>query len=592
VAAAASATPTIEDARAFLTRVDAELRRLWVAQNHADWVNQTYITEDSDLLSSQASEASMTYQGAAILEARRYLAIPNLPPDLARQLHLLAVSTSLPAPRDAKKRAELAKLPVDMQSKYGAAQYCPPKGSKLATKDGSCLHLDDLDRLIGESRDPKVLEEAWTAWHATARDQRKTYARFVELANEGARDLGWSDLGELWRAGYDMSPAEFEAEIARLWSEVKPLYQELHCYARKRLSKKYGESVIPKTGPIPAHMLGNMWAQEWQALYPMLEPYPNQASLDVGKTLVAKKMAPTDMVRLGESAFLSLGFDKLPETFWKRSLFTRPKDREVVCHASAWDVEYADDLRIKMCIQPTEEDLITIHHELGHDFYFQSYYQLPILYQQGANDGFHEGIGDTLALSVTPEYLKSKGLLAQTPKDEKGQLDVMFKRALEKIAFLPFGLLVDKWRWEVFAGKVPENQWNAEWWRLRKEFQGVAPPTARGEEFFDPAAKFHVVSNVPYTRYFLAAIYQFQFHRALCKAAGHTGPLYKCSIFGNKNAGEKLRAMLALGASKPWPEALAMLNGEKRADATAILEYFEPLRAVLKEETKGETCGY
>jgi peptidyl-dipeptidase A len=373
---------------------------------------------------------------------------------------------------------------------------------------------------------------------------------------------------------------------------VKPLYDELHCYVRAKLREKYGKDKIPESAPIPAHLLGNMWAQEWEHIFDLVEPYKGQPSLDVSRKLKEKKYDAIKMVKLGESFFTSLGFDPLPETFWKRSQFVRPKDREVVCHASAWDVEWNNDLRIKMCIEQTESDLVTIHHELGHDYYFNRYYKLPMLFQQGANDGFHEGIGDTLALAVTPAYLKNLGLLDAVPNNPKAQINQQLKEALSKIAFLPFGLLIDKWRWDVLSGKTPKDKWNAAWWELRKKYQGVAPASARGEEFFDPGAKYHVPGSTPYIRYFLARIYQFQFHRALCKIAGHKGPIQECSFYGNKEAGQKLIAMLSLGASKPWPEALASLSGETKADATALVEYFTPLRSFLKDQTKNEKCGW
>jgi peptidyl-dipeptidase A len=399
-------------------------------------------------------------------------------------------------------------------------------------------------------------------------------------------------MGALWRAGYDMSAAEFEADIERLWQEVKPLYDELHCYVRARLREKYGKDKIPEHGPIPAHLLGNMWAQEWNNVFDLVEPYKGEPSLDVGKKIKDKKIDPRGMVKIGEDFFVSLGFDKLPETFWDRSLFVRPKDRDVVCHASAWDPQYNNDLRIKMCIQPTEEDLITIHHELGHDFYFHQYYKLPILFQQGANDGFHEGIGDTLALSVTPQYLKDKGLLDAVPSNPKAAVNQQMKMALDKIAFLPFGLLIDKWRWDVLAGKTPKEKYNQAWWDLRQKYQGVAAPVARSEADFDPGAKYHVPASVPYIRYFLARIYQFQFHRALCKAAGFKGPIDQCSIYGNKEAGKRLMAMLSMGASRPWPDALEALSGERKANASALIEYFAPLRAWLNDQIKGEKCGW
>ncbi|HVJ92756.1 MAG TPA: M2 family metallopeptidase [Labilithrix sp.] len=595
---AASATP--EEAKKFIAEVEKTLRRLWVARDRAGWVNQNFITGDTEALAASGEEATAAYVTEAIQKARRFDGVAGIDPVTARQLKLLKLVQIVPAPSNADERRELAEIQSGMTATYGKGEYCPPAGSPLAKlkadkqagSDKKCLKLDELSRVLKKSKNYDELLEAWQGWHAIAPAMKDKFARYAELGNKGAKEIGFLDMGALWRSSYDMSPEEFEADIERLWQDVKPLYDDLHCYTRKKLRAKYGKDKVPEKAPIPAHLLGNMWAQQWDAIYDLVEPAPGQGSLDVDKKLVAKKYDPKKMVELGESFFTSLGLDKLPKSFWERSLFTRPKDREVVCHASAWDVSWNDDVRIKMCIEPTEDDLITIHHELGHDYYFHYYYKLPILFQQGANDGFHEGIGDTLALSVTPEYLKNLGLLDTIPKGDKGRLNLQMKMALDKVAFLPFGLLIDKWRWDVFSGKTPKSQYNQAWWELRKKYQGVAPPVARGEDFFDPGAKFHIPASTPYIRYFLARIYQFQFHRALCKAAGHKGSLDTCSIYGNKDAGAKLRAVLELGQSKPWPEALTVLSGETRADASALVEYFAPLRAWLKDQNKGEQCGW
>lgn len=605
-----SASPSADEAKRFVEQVDKDLRRLWVARDRAGWVNQNFITDDTEALSAAGEEATAAYVTEAIAKARKFDGVPGIDPVVARQLLLLKLAQIVPAPSNGDERRELAELQSGMTAIYGKGQYCPAPGSPLFGKGEAapasggdaktaggaqtqkCLKLDDLSRVLKKSRKYDELLEAWKGWHAIAPVMKDKYARYAELGNKGAKEIGFADMGALWRSGYDMTPQAFEDDIERLWQEVKPLYDDLHCYARKKLRAKYGKDKIPEKSPIPAHLLGNMWAQQWDAIYDVVEPYPGQGSLDVDAKLKAKKYDSIKMVKLGEAFFTSLGLDNLPKSFWERSLFTRPKDREVVCHASAWDVSWNDDLRIKMCIEPTEDDLITIHHELGHDYYFHYYYKLPILFQAGANDGFHEGIGDTLALSVTPQYLKNLGLLDQVPNNDKGRLNVQMKMALDKVAFLPFGLMIDKWRWDVFSGKTPKAKYNEAWWALRTKYQGVASPVPRTEADFDPGAKYHVPASTPYVRYFLARIYQFQFHRALCKAAGHTGSLDTCSIHGNKEAGNRLRAMLQLGQSKPWPEALATLSGEKRADASAMLEYFAPLRTYLKEQNKGEQCGW
>jgi peptidyl-dipeptidase A len=581
----------VAEAKSFMDQVEAELLRRWIARDRAAWVSENFITDDSEALSAAAEAETAAYAGDAIKRAQRYSGL-QLPAPLARRFELLKLAQTVPAPAQREEAQQLATAVVSMIASYGKAQVCPSPGSKLAGPKGECLRLDELSDILATSRDEPKLREAWTHWHDSARDQRAAFDRYVELANKGAREIGFDDLGALWRAGYDMSPAELQSDIERLWQQVKPLYDSLHCFARARLRNRYGAALVPVHGPIPAHLLGNMWAQEWVHLEDLLLPFPKETGLDLGKRLVAQKVDPKQMVRMGESFFTSLGFTPLPDSFWERSLFTRPRDREVVCHASAWDPTWSNDLRIKMCIKPTEEDLITIHHELGHLFYMRAYSEQPLLFRQGANDGFHEGIGDTLALSVTPSYLRARGLLERAPNQENAALNQQMRMALGKVAFLPFGLLIDRWRWDVFAGKIPKDKYNESFWELKRKYQGVAPPLPRTAADFDPAAKFHIASSTPYLRYFLAAIYQFQFHRALCRAAGHTGPLEQCSIYQSAPAGEKLRAMLTIGASQPWQDALAALSGERAADASALLEYFAPLNAWLAEQTRNESCGF
>jgi peptidyl-dipeptidase A len=595
--------PTADEASAFLADVDRHLRQLWVARDRANWVNENFITDDTEILAASGEEATAAYVGDAIKRSRRFDSIRSrLPPDTARKLYLLSLAQTIPSPSDAHDREELAGLETWMTGAYGKGQVCPPAGSPLlkyaksASKSGTpCLHLEELSRVLAKSRDFDELVEAWRGWHATAAPMKNKYARYVELANAGAREIGFSDVGALWRASYDMPSAEFEADIERLWAEVKPLYDELHCYVRAKLQDRYGKDKVPDHAPIPAQLLGNMWAQEWNNIGDLVAPYPREPSLDVTKALESQRWDAVKMVRQGERFFTGLGFDPLPPTFWERSLFTRPRDRDVVCHASAWDVSYSGDLRIKVCLEPTEEDFVTIHHELGHDFYFQKYDTLPILLQQGANDGFHEAIGDTIALSVTPEYLKSVGLLPAgtgSGDGERGRINQQMKMALEKVAFLPFGLLIDKWRWEVFSGRVNPPDYNAAWWALKEKIQGVRAPAPRSADDFDPGAKFHVASSTPYIRYFLARIYQFQFHQALCRAAGSTAPLYDCTIHDSKVAGDKLMGMLSLGASRPWPDAMEAIGGGRSASAAPLLEYFTPLRKWLVEQNKGRQCGW
>ena len=500
--AAGQTAASASDAETFVRDTEAALRKLYVARDRAAWVQMNFITDDTESLSAAAEEASAGFITTQILAANRFQSVRDrLPVETRRKLDLLRIAQGVPAPDNAADREELARVQTEMAGAYGKGKYCPPAKSKLkAPKPGECLTLEDLSRIMTSTRDEAVAREAWEGWHATAPAIKDKFARYVELGNKGARGIGFRDMGDLWKSGYDMTPDAFETDVARLWKEVKPLYDDLHCLARARLRTKYGKDAVPEKGAIPAHLLGNMWAQEWQGLMDILAPYPAEPKLDATPRIKAKKLAPKEMVKLGEKFFTGLGFRELPKTFWERSLFARPRDREVVCHASAWDINQVDDLRIKMCVEPTDDDLVTIHHELGHIFYYQAYEKQSPLFQAGANDGFHEAIGDTIALSMTPDYLKSLGLLDQVPKNDHALLNVQMKLALSKVAFLPFGLLIDKWRWDVFSGKVPKEKYNAAWWELRKSIQGVAPPAGASRDdaaLFDPGAKYHVPASTP-----------------------------------------------------------------------------------------------
>jgi peptidyl-dipeptidase A len=575
-----------EEAKAFVAKVDEDLRKLLIASSQAEWAKQTNITDENEKAAAAAGEALMNYTTTTIKASRKFDAVRDqLDADTRRKLLLIQISGT-PAPDDPKEAAELAALATEMDAIYGKSKVCDAAGK-------NCKELGDLEEVLAKSRKPAEQLAAWQGWHdTTGRAERDKYIRFVSLANAGARGIGFPDVGAMWRSGYDMSPEDFQAETDRLWNQVKPLYEQVHCYARRQLNKKYTAKVVPNAGPIPAHLLGNMWAQSWEYIYPDLEPFKGVQQLDVTPALVQQKYDAIKMVKAAEGFFVSLGMEPLPDSFWERSMLTKPEGKDVVCHASAWDVMFNNDLRIKMCIKPNHEDLVTIHHELGHNYYFTNYYTLPVLYQNGANDGFHEAIGDTIALSMTPDYLQKAGLLDKVVKNDKATINQQLRLALEKVAFLPFGLVVDRWRWDVFAGKVAPEEYNQHWWNLRKQYQGIAPAVPRAATDFDPGAKYHVPANVPYTRYFLAHILQFQFHRALCKKAGFTGPLHECSIYGSKEAGASLKAMLAMGASRPWPEALKAMTGESQMDASAILDYFAPLTTWLAEQNKGSSCGW
>ncbi|MBK6351054.1 MAG: M2 family metallopeptidase [Proteobacteria bacterium] len=568
----------------FVARLNREFADIYRELNAAGWTQATYITVDTQWLSARANERFLAAFSRAVEESKQFDGKP-MSAASRRAIDLLRQGVAAPAPDDPAKRAELATILAGMEAKYGEARYCKDGG-----KD--CRDEVQLKTVLEESRNYDELLDAWKGWHDQARGLRPDYVRFTDLANEGARTLGYKDLGAMWRSGYDMPADDFTREAARLYQQVEPLYKDLQCYARGRLAAKYGEDKVPAGKPIPAHLFGNMWAQQWDAAYDIFEPYPGVSQLDVDSALVAQNYDSVRMAKSAEAFYQSIAFPALPATFWERSMLSQPRDRNVQCHASAWHMDGKDDVRIKMCTRPTFEELQTIYHEMGHVYYYLGYKDQPFMFQNGAHDGFHEAIGDTVTLSMTPAYLAQIGLVPESKPSKEAVINQQMKMALEKIAFLPFGKMIDEWRWQVFSGQVKPENYNAAWWALREKYQGIRPPVARTEADFDPGAKYHIPGNTPYTRYFLSFILQFQFQKALCDAAGFKGPLSECSVYGNEEAGRRFAAMLAKGASQPWQDTLYELTGTRQMDGSALIEYFEPLRGWLREQNKGETCGW
>ena len=577
-------TPT--GAQQFIADVEKDLGDFSVIGARAAWVNATYITDDTDALAAYfgtiGTEKGVKYAS----QAAHYSEVQGLDPDTARKLDILRGGLVLAAPSTPGAAAELNEIATRLQSTYGKGR---------ATLDGKEITGDVAEEKMGTLRDPAKLKEVWTSWHNNVgRPMRTDYQHMVEIANAGATELGYADTGAMWRSQYDMSPEEFSAMYDRLWTEMKPLYDQLHCYTRTKLNQKYGDSVQPATGPIRADLLGNMWAQEWGNIYDIVAPKgAGDIGYDLTDLLEKHDYTPVEMVKAGERFYTSLGFPALPASFWEKSQITRPRDREVICHASAWDLDNENDLRIKMCTHVNADDFVTIHHELGHNFYQRAYNQQPFLYKNGANDGFHEAIGDFIALSVTPEYLVQIGLLDRNkvPSADK-DIGLLLRQAMDKVGFLPFGLMVDKWRWGVFDGSIPANGYEQGWNNLRLQYQGIVPPVARAEGDFDPGAKYHVPANTPYARYFLARILQFQFYKAACDMAGWKGPLHRCSFYGNKEVGQRLNQMLQMGSSKPWPVALEAFTGTREMSGKPMLEYFAPLQAWLQQQNAGKQCGW
>ena len=583
---AVMAPPTVADAEAFLRKAEKDLFDFSVEGAKVSWINATYITDDTDALAARYGEIGTEKAVQYALEAAKYQNVAGLSVETKRKLDILRGGLVLPAPTTPGAAKELSEIATKLNSAYG-------KGK--GTLKGQPINGSDIEAAMGTNRNPEELKEMWTSWHdLVGAPMKDDYAKMVGIANDGAEELGFANVGAMWRSGYDMPADDFAKLTDKLWLEVKPLYDELHTYVRSNLNKKYGDAVQAKTGPIRADLLGNMWAQEWGDIYDLVAP-PGSGDIgyDIGELLTAKKIDEVGMVKIGEGFFSSLGFDPLPASFYERSQFVKPRDREVVCHASAWDLDNKDDLRIKMCIKINTNDFVTVHHELGHNYYQRAYNKQDLLHLNGANDGFHEAIGDAIALSITPEYLVQIGLLdeSKVPNADK-DTGLLLRQAMDKVAFLPFGLLVDKWRWGVFDGSIKPADYNTAWTSLRRQYQGIVPPVERPANAFDPGGKYHVPGNTPYTRYFLARILQFQFYKAACDTAGWKGPLHRCSFYGNKEVGTKLNAMLELGASKPWPDALEAFTGTRQMSGKAMIEYFAPLMKWLKEQNKGQKKGW
>jgi peptidyl-dipeptidase A len=577
-----SKTLSAQDAKEFLQTAQADLTKLEHPQAQAEWAYQTYIIQDTAAVSAYLSEKLTSKKTEYAKQAAKFNDV-KVDEDTRRKLNLLRNGLIFPSPADSEKSERLSQLGSDLAGMYGAGKYC--------RNDQECFRLVEMSKIMATSRDPKLLLEMWEGWREVSPPMKDLYVEQAGLANLGATELGFTDISELWRGSYDMPADDFANELDRLWGQVKPFYDALHCHVRAELGAEYGTELVPQDKPIPAHLLGNMWGQSWGNVYDLVKPEQKLDVIDVTKALEEHNYDEVKMVKQAESFFSSLGFAPLPETFWERSQFTQPAGRDVVCHASAWNVDAKDDLRIKMCIQKTGEEFSIIHHELGHNYYQRAYKDQPFLYRGSANDGFHEAIGDTIALSITPKYLKQIGLVDTIP-DSSNDIGMLLKLALDKIAFVPFGLMVDQWRWKVFSGELKPADYNTGWWQLREKYQGLMAPVERESNAFDPGAKYHVPANTPYTRYFLAHIMQFQFHQELCKIAGDEGPVHRCSIYGSKAAGEALNDMLELGQSKTWQDALVTLTGSNQMDASAIMTYFAPLKSWLDEQNQDRTCGW
>jgi len=589
------------EATEWIQEVDKELRTRSEKNSYKNWDYITNITDYNERQSEISQNELDSWMVEQVKKARDYLRVNELSSESGGArlcndttvylLNRLVHDSYVPYADSPVTRDLLNHLYNEMESIFAKASL---------TKHDQTYRLEpELTQLMAESRDYDELLWAWSGWHnVTGRPIKSLYVQLVDAMNEAARDNGQNDVSESWQlADYDM--LTLEPMLDELYNQMKPFYELLHSYVRRKLSHAYPQANIESRGPIPAHLLGNMWAQNWVNIFPLIVPYPDVPQYDVTSALKRNGYTPLKMFQTAETFFISLGLEPMTQEFWNYSILVRPTDgRDIQCHGTAEDFHNLKDFRIKMCSEVNVEDFETAHHEMGHIEYFQLYSHQPYLFRTGTNAAFHEAIGDTITLSVTtPTHLQALGLLDESEAlseidTYKQEINFLLRMSLEKIAFLPFAYVMDKWRFAVFRGNITPDQYNTQWWNMREQYQGIKAPVPRSEEDFDPAAKFHIPSNVPYSRYFLSYIGQFQFHEALCKLSSNEAPLHRCDNYKSKTAGNKLRSVLSLGASKPWPEVMKRLTGQQQFKVDSIMQYFKPLIKWLKKIDKKSHIGW
>ncbi|XP_071562887.1 angiotensin-converting enzyme-like [Temnothorax nylanderi] len=582
-----TAEDLLNNAQQLLKNINARYAEWSNKQSITSWNYASNMTDENlaEKLRVSAEAANASKQIAQEVNAFPWRELDD--ESIKRQFKKLGILGTAALPEDSYKEFEMTIS--KMENIYSTAKICDYKDKN---KCDLALEPEITEKLMC-SRDPEELKHIWIEWRKASGEKVKSlFPQYVELANTAARLNNFSDYAEYWMKDYEA--ADFPEQIENQWQQLKPLYLQLHAYVRRELRKKYGEDIVSEDGPIPAHLLGNTWAQTWSNIADFTMPFPGKQLPDVTATLVEQGYNATSMFRLAENFFTSINLSAMPDTFWEKSILTKQKDVDMICHASAWDFYDGKDFRIKQCTRVNMEDLLTAHHEMGHVEYYLQYKNQPTVFKEGANPGFHEAVGDVISLSVsTPSHLKKIDLLKDDSTDQEALLNHLYVKSLDKIAFLPFAYMMDRWRWNVFQGKVTPDNYNCNWWSLAEEYQGIEPPVDRTEEDFDPGSKYHIIADVEYIRYYVSFVIQFQFHKALCTKAKEYDPnnpdtklLSQCDIYGNKDAGNLLKSMLELGSSKPWPDAMEKISGQRQMDAAGLLEYFKPLTDWLIKENK------
>nr|UJP38391.1 angiotensin-converting enzyme 2 [Taphozous melanopogon] len=596
VAVTAAQSTTEEQAKTFLEKFNSEVEVLSFESSLASWNYNTNITDENVQKMSEAGDKLSAFYEEQYKLAKTYplQEIQNL--TIKRQLQVLQQND--PSVLSADKSKRLNTILNEMSTIYSTGKVCNPNNPQ------ECLLLaPGLENIMQKnSSDYNQKLWAWEGWRSEVGKQlRPLYEEYVALKNEMARGNNYEDYGDYWRGdyetlgtdGYNYSRNQLIEDVERIFAEIKPLYEHLHAYVRAKLMAVYPSRISP-TGCLPAHLLGDMWGRFWTNLYPLTVPFGQKPNIDVTNAMVNQGWDAERIFKEAEKFFVSIALPNMTEGFWKNSMLTEPSDgRKVVCHPTAWDLGQGD-FRIKMCTKVTMEDFLTAHHEMGHIQYDMAYSTQPYLLRNGANEGFHEAVGEIMSLSVaTPKHLKAMGLLPPDfYEDKETEINFLLKQALNIVGTLPFTYMLEKWRWLVFKGEIPKEQWMKKWWEMKRKLVGVVEPLPHDETYCDPASLFHVANDYSFIRYFTRTILEFQFQEALCQTAQHKGPLHECDISNSTEAGSKLLQMLKLGKSEPWTSALEEIVGIKNMDVRPLLNYFEPLFTWLKDQNKNSFVGW
>ena len=519
---------TAADAEAFLAEAEVRLLELWSAHRRAAWVDQRFATGDTANISAAARRERLDGTARLAHDAARFDGV-ELGGALRRKLRLLRTTPAPVGPAAPELRQELWDVLAGLERAYDRAAAC-------TVQRAACLDPPALERLFAESRETDERLDAWLGWRRSAAPGRPAYRRFVELANAGARELGFADAGARRRAAYDLPPEALGAELDRAWNDLRPLYESLHCLVRERLGETYGTAVAPPDAAIPAHLLASPWGGRWDELHDLVRTRDRDLWDDLTRSLERRRVDAAAMAGLGERFFRSLGLGALPATFRERSLLVPPAEPERACRPGAWHIDAGADVRLRMCVEGTGADFVTVHEMLGRAHYQWAYrFQDPLFRGGAAAGAFEVAVGGAMGLSMTPGYFVRAGLIERAPAAD--DIDVLLRRALDALAYVPFGLAVDRWRRGVFSGAVGVEAYNRTWWDLRRAYQGVGPAAPRSEAAFDPGAEAPVALNRRVLPGVIGRILQFQVHRALCEAAGDTRPLHRCTVFESPEAG-------------------------------------------------------